>query len=325
MLARRINGIAFVALAAALACAQVLAQGYPAKPLRWLVPYPAGGGSDVIARTIGAQLSINVGQPVLIENRPGAGTMIAAEAAAKSAADGYTLLSADNGTLVFNAALYAKLPYDPVNDLAPVSLIARVPLLLVAHPGFPAGDIKGFVEQARQRPGVLNYGSPGAGSPHHLAMELLKRATGTNLIHVPYKGAAPAVQDLIGGQIPLMILDTAVALPQIRARKIKVLGTLTPSRLATLPAVATTGEQGIADVVAYAWIGVVVAAATPRDVIGTLSAEVGRASQNPVVSAKLREFGIEPLASTPERMREYVQSESRVWHALIKERDIRLD
>ena len=308
-----------------LASTGAAAQGYPAKPMRWLVPYPAGGGSDVIARAIGAQLSINTGQPVLIENRPGGGTMIAAEAAAKSTPDGYTLLSADNGTLVFNTALYAKLPYDPQKDLAPVSLIARVPLLLVAHPSFPASDAKGFIELAKQRPGVLNYGSPGAGSPHHLAMELLKRATGTDVTHVPYKGAAPAVQDLMGGQIPLMLLDTAVALPQLRAGKIKALGALTPSRLASLPEVATMAEQGIAEVVAYAWIGVVVPAATPREVVASLSSEIGRASQNAAVSAKLRDFGIETLASSPQAMREYIESETKLWHALIKERAIRLD
>lgn len=315
-------GTFFVLLVAA-AC--LCAQGFPVKPIRWLVPYPAGGGSDVIARTIGAQLSTNTGQPVLIDNRPGAGTIVGAEAAAKSPADGYTVLSADNGTLVFNSALYAKLPYDPVADFSPVSLIARVPLLLVAHPSFPANDVKGFLELAKRRPGTLNYGSPGAGTPHHLAMELLKQASGVDVTHVPYKGAAPAVQDLIGGQIPLMVLDTAVALPQLRGGKIKALGVFTAARLAALPDVATVIEQGVADMVAYAWIGVVAPAATPKDVIATLSAEVGRASQHPAVLARLREMGVEPLASSPERMREYIQSESRTWQALIKERNIRID
>lgn len=314
---------AFLVLMAAAAC--VCAQGFPAKPIRWVVPYPAGGGSDVIARTIGAQLSANTGQPVLIDNRPGAGTIVGAEAVAKSPADGYTILSADNGTLVFNSALYAKLPYDPVADFSPISLIARVPLLLVAHPSFPANDFKGFLELAKKRPGALNYGSPGAGTPHHLAMELLKRASGAEVTHVPYKGAAPAVQDLIGGQIPLMVLDTAVALPQLRGGKIKALGVLAAARLTTLPDVPTIIEQGVADMVAYAWIGVVVPAATPKDVVATLSTEVGKASQHPAVLARLREFGVEPLASSPERMREYIQSESRIWQALIRERNIRID
>ena len=197
--------------------------------------------------------------------------------------------------------------------------------MLVAHPSFPANDVKGFVELAKQRPGTLNYGSPGAGTPHHLAMELLKRTTGTEVTHIPYKGAAPAVQDLMGGQVPLMVLDTAVALPQLKAGKIKALGALAPTRLAALPDVATIAEQGIAEVVAYAWIGVVVPAATPKDIVASLSVEIGRASQNPAVSARLRDFGIEPLASTPQKMREYIESESRLWHALIKERNIRLE
>ena len=325
MFKQSIRSITLVAVAAALACGQALAQSYPSKPIRWLVGYPAGGGADFIARTIGGQLSANIGQPVVIENKPGAATIIAAEATAKSAADGYTMMNADNGTLVFNAALYSKLPYDPVKDLAPVALIVRVPMLLVAHPSFPANDAKGFIEEARQQPGKLSYGSPGAGTPHHLAMEMLKRATGTDVAHVPYKGAAPAVQDLMAGQIPLMLLDIAVALPQIRAGKIKALGALSPARLPTLPDVATMAEQGIADVVAYAWLGMVVPSATPRDVVTALNVEIVKAVQNPVVSGKLRDFGMEPLSSTPEQMRDYIQSETKRWHPLIRERNIRLD
>jgi tripartite-type tricarboxylate transporter receptor subunit TctC len=322
------NNIPKVALAifsALLACAEAAAQGYPSKPMRWLVGYPAGGGADFISRAIGAQLSANTSQPVVIDNRPGAATIIAAEATAKSAPDGYTMMLADNGTLVFNAALYSKLPYSPTADLAPVSLVVRVPLLLVANPSFPGNDAKAFIEQAKQQPGKLSYGSPGAGTPHHLAMEMFRRATGTNVTHVAYKGAAPAVQDLIGGQIPLMILDTAVALPQLRAGKIKALGALTPTRLAQLPDVPTMGEQGIADVVAYAWLGIVLPAATPREVVTALNVEIGKAVTNPAVSAKLRDFGMEPLSSTPEQMRDYIQAETRRWHPLIKERGIRMD
>ena len=321
----KILKFALAAVSAALLCAEAAAQSYPNKPIRWLVGYPAGGGADFIARTIGGQLSINTGQPVVIDNRPGASTIIAAEATAKSAPDGYTMMNADNGTLVFNPALYSKLPYDPLTDLAPVSLIVRVPLLLVAHPSFAGNDAKGFVGQAKAQPGKLSYGSPGAGTPHHLAMEMFKRATGTDLVHVPYKGAAPAVQDLIAGQIPLMILDTAVALPQIRAGKIKALGALTPARLASLPDVPTMNEQGIADVVAYAWLGMVVPTATPKETVAALNAEIVKAVQSPAVNTKLRDFGMEPLTSTPEQMRDYIQSESKRWHALIKERNIRLD
>jgi len=321
----KIRNIALVAASALIICSEAAAQGYPGKPIRWLVGYPAGGGADFIARTIGGQLSANTGQPVVIENKPGAATIIAAEATAKSAPDGYTMMNADNGTLVFNAALYSRLPYDPVADLAPVSLIVRVPLLLVAHPSFPGNDAKAFIVQAKLQPGKLSYGSPGAGTPHHLAMEMLKRATGADVAHVPYKGAAPAVQDLIGGQIPLMILDTAVALPQIRSGKIKALGALTPARLPLLPDLPTMGEQGIPDVVAYAWLGMVVPSGTPREIVAALNAEIVKAVQNPAVSAKLRDFGMEPLSSTPEQMRDYIQLETRRWHPLIRERGIKLD
>ncbi len=317
--------LAAAALLAAFACGHAFAQAYPGKPIRWLVGYPAGGGADFVSRTIGGQLSTNTGQSVVVDNRPGASTIIASEATAKSPADGYTMMIADNGTLVFNAALYSKLPYDPVADFAPVSLVVRIPMLLVAHPSFPANDAKGFIERAKAQPGKLSYGSPGAGTPHHLAMEMFRRATGTDLVHVAYKGAAPAVQDLIGGQIPLMMLDTAVALPQIRAGKIKVLGALTPARLAPFPDVATMGEQGIPDAIAYAWLGVIVPAATPKAVVAALNVEIVKAVQNPAVNGKLRDFGMEPLGSTPEQMRDYIQSETKRWHPIIKERGIRLD
>lgn len=320
-----IRKLALIALSALVICSDAAAQAYPGKPIRWLVGYPAGGGADFIARTIGGQLSTNTGQPVVIENKPGAATIIAAEATAKSAPDGYTMMNADNGTLVFNAALYSRLPYDPVADLAPVCLIVRVPLLLVAHPSFPGNDAKAFIAQAKLQPGKLSYGSPGAGTPHHLAMEMLKRTTGADVAHVPYKGAAPAVQDLIGGQIPLMILDTAVALPQLRSGKIKALGALTPARLPLLPDLPTMGEQGIADVVAYAWLGMVVPSGTPKEIVAALNGEIVKAVQNPAVSAKLRDFGMELLSSTPEQMRDYIQSETRRWHPLIRERGIKLD
>lgn len=317
--------LAAAALLAAFACGQAAAQAYPSKPMRWLVGYPAGGGADFVSRTISGQISANTGQAIVVDNRPGASTIIASEATAKSPADGYTMMIADNGTLVFNAALYSKLPYDPQADFAPVSLVARLPMLLVAHPSFPGNDAKAFIAQAKAQPGKLSYGSPGAGTPHHLAMEMFKRATGTDVAHVAYKGAAPAVQDLIGGQIPLMMLDTAVAMPQVKGGKIKVLGVLTPQRLAQLPDVATMGEQGVPDAIAYAWLGVIVPAATPKPVVAALNAEIVKAVQNPAINTKLRDFGMEPLTSTPEQMREHIQAETKRWHPIIRERGIKLD
>src|SRR6476620_506162 len=177
--------------------AAVHAQGLPAKPLRWIVPYPPGGGSDAIARTIGAQLSKQVGQPVVIENKPGAGTIIGAETAARATPDGTTILSGDNGTFVFNSALYKKLPYDPQKDFAPVTLIARFPLLLVANPAAGFTDAKDWLAKVKGAPGKYNYASVGAGSPHHLAMELIKQKAGAYIVHIPYRGAGPAVQDVL--------------------------------------------------------------------------------------------------------------------------------
>lgn len=319
---RRLLGAAAALLALP---ARSLAQSYPAKPLRWIVPYPPGGGSDFLARTLGAQLERQLGQPVVIENRPGAATMIGAEAAARAAPDGYTLLTADNGTLVFNSALYRKIPYDPARDFAPVGLMARFPLILVTNPstGYKtAGDL---IAAARQRPGGLSYASAGAGSPHHLAMELVKQHSGAYIVHIPYRGAAPAVQDVLGNQVPVMVVDTAVGLPHLRAGKLVPLGVLSRQRLASLPHVPTLEEQGIADTEVYAWQGLVVPAATPREVTARLADELNRAIGTPEVATKLQEFGLEPIAGTPDQMADYVKRETARWHALIRVRGLTLD
>ncbi len=302
-----------------------LAQTYPSKPVRWIVPYPAGGGSDFLARTLSAQLEKQTGQPFVVENRPGAATMIGAEAVARSAGDGYTLLSADNGTLVFNTALYRKVPYDPARDFAPVGLMARFPLILVANPSTGYRSAGDLVADARRRPGQLSYASVGAGSPHHLAMELIKQRTGAFIVHIPYRGAAPAVQDVLGNQLPVMVIDTAVGLPHLRAGKLVPLGVLSRQRIAALPAVPTLEEQGIGDTEVYAWQGLVVPVATPRDVVARLSTELQRSIAAPDVRERLQTFGLEPIAGTPEQMVAYVKSETARWHALIKARGLTLD
>jgi tripartite-type tricarboxylate transporter receptor subunit TctC len=313
--------------AAALAAAPLSsrAQSYPAKPVRWIVPYPAGGGSDFLARTLGAQLEKQLGQPIVIENRPGAATMLGAEAVSKSAPDGYTLLTADNGTLVFNTALYKKVPYDPVRDFAPVGLMARFPLILATNTSTGYKTAQDVVAAAKQRPGWLSYASAGAGSPHHLAMELFKHRTGAFIVHIPYRGAAPAVQDVLGNQLPLMVIDTAVGLPHIRAGKLVPLGVFSRQRLASLPNVPTLDQQGVGDTEVYAWQGMVVPAATPRDITSRLTTELARAIATPEVSKKLVEFGLEPIPGTGEQMAAYVKSETERWHALIRSRGLTLD
>jgi tripartite-type tricarboxylate transporter receptor subunit TctC len=298
---------------------------FPTRPVRWIVPYPAGGGSDFLARTVGAQLEKQLGQPVVVENRPGAATMIGAEAVARANADGYTVLTADNGTLVFNAALYRKMPYDPAKDFAPVGLIARFPLILVANPAAGYKSAADLVAAARAEPGKMAYASVGAGSPHHLAMELIKQQSNIFALHIPYRGAAPAVQDVLGNQVPVMVIDTAVGLPYIRSDKLVALGVLAKQRLAALPNVPTLEEQGIRDTEVYAWQGMVVPAATPRDVVMRLSNELSRAVSAPDVIKKLQDFGLEPTPGTPEQMAAFVRVETERWHALIKQRGLTLE
>jgi tripartite-type tricarboxylate transporter receptor subunit TctC len=302
-----------------------LAQAYPAKPVRWIVPYPAGGGSDFLARTIAAQMEKQLGQPLVIENRPGAATMIGAEAVARSTADGYTLLSGDNGTFVFNIALYKKVPYDPVKDFAPIGLMARFPLIVVTNPSAGFKTMRDLTDAAKKEPGKLSYASVGAGSPHHLAMELIKDRAGAYIVHIPYRGAAPAVQDVLGNQLPVMVIDTAVGLPHIRSGKLVPLGVMSRQRLIALPNVPTLEEQGIRDTEVYAWQGMVVPAATPREVTSRLTTELNRAIATPEVTRKLQEFGLEPVPSNAEQLAAYIKSETARWHALIKQRGLTLE
>ena len=324
-LRRRFNH-ALLAAGALAALPRLHAQTtFPTRPIKWIVPYPAGGGSDFLARTVGEQLQKQMGQPVVIENRPGAATMIGAEAVARAQADGYTVLSADNGTLVFNTALYRKVPYDPLKDFAPVGLMARFPLILVANPATGYKNASDFVAAAKARPGQLSYASVGAGSPHHLAMELVKQQTDLYVLHIPYRGAAPAVQDVLGNQVPLMVIDTAVGLPHVRSGKLVALGVLTRQRLPALPNVPTLEEQGIRETEVYAWQGMVVPAATPRDIVMRLSNELSRAISAPEVSRKLQDFGLESTPSTPEQMAAFVKTETERWHALIKRRGLTLE
>ncbi len=312
-------------LALSLASSRAFAQTYPSRPVRWVVPYPPGGGSDFLARTLAVQLEKQLGQPFVIENRPGAATMIGAELVAKAAPDGYTVLSADNGTLVFNTALYRKVNYDPVKDFAPIGLMARFPLILVANVSSGFKTARDVVTAAKQRPGALSYASAGAGSPHHLAMELFKQRTGAFIVHIPYRGAAPAVQDVLGNTVPLMVIDTAVGLPHIRGGKLVALGVFSRQRLATLPNVPTLEEQGIGDTEVYAWQGMVAPAATAREVTARLTSELSRAIATPDVAKKLQEFGLEPIPGSAEQMAEYVKAETVRWHALIRARGLTLE
>lgn len=315
--------------AAVMACAfcglAQAADDYPSKPVRWVVAYAAGGGSDALARAVGAQLSTQLGQPVVIENKPGGATVIGAENVAKSPGDGYTVFTADNGTLVLNTALFKKLPYDPQKDFKAVGMMARFPLLLVVNPDAGYSDLDALLKEAKANPGKLSFGSPGVGSPHHLAMEMLKSQANLDIVHVAYRGAAPAIQDVVAGQLPLMVVDAAAGMQMIKAGKIKPLATFSKSRLATLPEVPSLMELGHTDVEAVAWQGLVVPSATPEQVVARLTAELQKAIQSQSVQTQFATMGIEPTPSDAAAMQKHWTQESQYWPGLIRERGISLD
>lgn len=309
-----------------LAPAGAAAQDYPSKPLRWIVPYAAGGGSDFLARTIGQALSERIGQPVVVDNKPGGNTAIGASDTARSAPDGYTMLSADNGTLVFNPVLYKQLSYDPAQDLAPVSLMGKFPMILVVGPASKATDVKAFIDEARGKQSGMNFASAGAGSPHHLAMELFKVETGlNNMVHVPYRGAAPALSDLAAGQVPAMMVDMAAGAGFIKAGKVRPLAVANPTRLPQLPDVPTFAELGYKNVEAAALVGLVVPAKTAPAVIDALNKQLVATINDPAVNKRLVDFGIEPVGDTPAEFNALLQRERARWHKLIQDLNIKLD
>ena len=305
--------------------AAVAQDKFPAKSVRWIVPYAAGGGSDFLARTIGQAWSAQVHQPIVVDNRPGGNTAIGASETARAPADGYTIVSADNGTLIFNPVLYKNLSYNPSKDLAPVTLMGRFPMILVAGPGEKAKTAKEFIAEVKASKDGVNYASAGAGSPHHLAMELLKSEAGLKLTHAPYRGAAPALADVAGGQIPVMMVDMAAGAGFIKGGKVRPLAVANATRLPQLPDVPTFAELGLPTVQAAALVGMVAPAKTPAPVIAALNKQVVAAINEPAVKQKLIDFGVEPVGNTPEQFQALINSESTRWHKLIKDLNITLD
>jgi len=302
------------------------AQNYPAKPIRLIVPYPAGGATDFFARLVFPKLGDALGQPVVVENRPGAGTAIGASEVARSTPDGYTLLLGDAGTYAFNPTLYKKLSYDPAKDFAPVSLTGRFALILAVNPTvLKAGSLKEFVDAAKRAPGKIDYGAPGPGSPIHLAMELFKQRAGINMTPIPYKGGADALSDLIGGRIGALFPDIATGLPQIRAGKIRALAVASEKRVAALPDLPTVGESGYPGFEAWAWQGFVAPAGTPRDVVMKLNGAFAKVMADPAITQRLSESGFEPQTSTPDQFAAYMKSEIAKWAKVIHEGNISLD
>jgi len=309
------------ALSLAALAAPAFADTYPSKPIRWIVAYPAGGGSDFLARQLAPQLGKQLGQSIVIENRPGAAGIIGTDAAAKSPADGYTIATGDNGAMVFHTAMHKKLPYDP-KDFVPLGFMARFPLILAVNPNSGFTSAKQLLDEVKKQPGKYTYASPGIGSPHHLAMELLKDRTGSFILHIPYRGTAFALQDVIGGVVPMMVLDTAAGLPQIRSGKVKALAVMSPKRIATLPDVPTLDEIGIKGFDVSAWQGLFAPKGTPPEIAQRLSAEMQKAIQVPEVKAKLEDFGLEVAPSTGPQLTQFIERETAFWHKLIRERKL---
>ena len=317
----------FISLApAALAAPWARAQGgWPAQQIRWIVPYPAGGGTDVLARAISeAMRPLLNQQAIVVDNRPGAATNIGADLVAKSRPDGYTVMSADNAVLAFNEHLFAKLPFDPAKDFSYIGAFGRFPLALVVNPQFPARSLKEFLDHARANPGKLDYASPGNGSPHHLAMELFKARTKTFLTHIPYRGAAPALQDVMAGQVPCMFLDLPAGLPAIASGKVRALAIGSAKRVAQLPDLPTLAESGVKNSEVYAFQGLLGPAGLAPEVVGKLNGAINAALKDAAVVKRMQEYGMEAQPGTPRQFFEMARAESKRWGVVIQAAGVKL-
>jgi tripartite-type tricarboxylate transporter receptor subunit TctC len=309
---------------ALLAAAPAAAQDYPSRPIRILVGFTAGGSADIIARDIGQQLSAAWGQPVVVENRSGANGTIATTAMIGSPPDGYTLLLTVSSH-VTNPRLYAGVAYDPVRDVSPVSLIASSPLVILAHPGFATGDIKGAIEAARARPGAVTYSSPGIGSVQHLSMELMNGLAGIQMVHVPYRGGANALTDLLSGQVQLSILSIVQALPLIRQGQVKPLAVTTAARSEQLPQVPTLAEAGVQGYDSSLWFALLAPPRTPGPVVHRLNAEVTRMLNAREMRARLTAQGADPIGSSEQELAEFLRSEDGKWAEVIRRAGVRAE
>jgi tripartite-type tricarboxylate transporter receptor subunit TctC len=321
---KKFSGV-LVVLALALGALPSLAQPYPSKPIRIVVPFPAGGVADVYSRIIGARLTEAWGQPVVVENRTGAGGNIGAEAVAKSAPDGYTLVMGSVGTHAVNVSLFAKLPYDPVADFAPIALVAEADALLVVHPSVPARTVPELIALARSKPGALSYASAGPGTASHLAGELFKSMAKVDMLHIPYKGNSPAITDLLAGQTALLFATMPTVLPQARAGKLRALATCGVVRAAATPELPTVAEAALPGFDVTNWIGLFAPAGTPADIVARLNAEVLRTMQSAEMQGRLVGEGARFVPTTPVQFGAYVKAEIAKWAPVVKLSGARAD
>jgi tripartite-type tricarboxylate transporter receptor subunit TctC len=297
---------------------------YPSKPIRLILPFPPGGGTDILGRLVAERLGARLGQPVVTDNRGGAGGNLGAEAAAHSAPDGYTLLLAAP-SLAISPSLYKKLPYDPVRDLAPISLVATVPNVMITHPSVPAKTLREFIALAKTRPGELNFGSGGSGTSNHLGGELLNIVAGVKLVHIPYKGVNLAMNDVMAGNVQLVVIGIPAAAPQIKGGKLRALAVIAPQRSPALPDVPTVAEEGLADFDVTTWYGLLAPAETPRPIIARLNSELVQSMQAPDLKERLAGMGTEPLTSTPEEFGAYLNREIAKWGDVVRKAGLKAD
>jgi len=313
-------------IAAFLVLLSVTAYGqdsWPSRPVRFILPFPPGGGTDILGRLIAERLSAGLGQPVVTENRGGAGGNVGAEAAARSSPDGYTIVLVAP-SLAISPTLYSKINYDPVKDFAPVSLVATVPNVMITQPSMP-GQLQEFIAAAKAKPGALNFGSGGAGTSNHLAGELFNIVTGAKLVHIPYKGVNVAMQDVLAGNVHLVFIGIPAAAPHIKAGKLRALALVAPQRSSALPEVPTVAEAGLRDFEVTTWYGVLAPAGTPRNVVTRLNAELGKIMHSPELKEKLAATGTEPLTSTPEEFAAYIQREIAKWGEVVRKAGVKAD
>jgi tripartite-type tricarboxylate transporter receptor subunit TctC len=309
---------------AALALAQAPA-AYPTKPIRLVVPFPPAGATDLLAREVAKHLTDVWGQSVVVDNRPGAGGNIGSELVAKSAPDGYTLEMGTVGTHAINASLYSKMPYDHVKDFVPVILVAGVPNVLEVHPSVPVNSVQELIAYAKANPGKLNFASSGSGTSIHLSGELFKVMAGVQMTHVPYKGSAPALQDLLGGQVQLMFDNVPPSLPQIKAGKLRALAVTSSTRAPALPDIPTVAESGLPGFEASSWFGVLAPAGTPPAIVAKLNAEIAKWLTTPEAKEKLAGIGANIAGGTPDDFARHIQAETAKWAKVVKESGAKVD
>jgi len=301
------------------------AQSWPSRPVKWISPFAPGGGADITSRAIAARLSVGLGQQVIVDNRGGAGGMIGVDMAAKSPADGYTLVMGTIGPIAINPSLYRKMPYDPIRDLTPVSQAANALNVLVVHPSLPTANVREFLALAKARPGQLNYGSSGSGATDHLAGELFNALTGAKMVHVPYKGGAPAMLDLVSGNVQVVFSTVSTAIAAIQANRVRALAMTGNQRFELMPELPTMSEAGMRGFEVNNWYGIFVPAGTPKDVVVRLNAEIVKALATADVKKRLLDAGIVARSSTPEAFAAYVNAETAKWAKVIKDAKITVE